>query len=85
MQFGINWNDGYEVAVHMCDERGFPRWFPLRNFGDRQGDAKCFKNFDCPALTDVQIRMLARNFNRSVKYIRISGKRFIKQQKKERL
>ena len=48
MQFGINWNEGYEVCVLMPDERGLRKWFPLRNFGDREGDAKAFKYFDCP-------------------------------------
>lgn len=39
MQFGINWNNGYEVCVLMLNERGFKQWFPLRNFGEHQGDA----------------------------------------------
>lgn len=82
MQFGINWNDGYEVCVLMEDERGLRRWLPLRNFGDREGDAKAFKYFDCPDLTDTQLRMLTKRFDRSVKYERINGRHFIKQQNK---
>lgn len=82
MQFGLNWNDGYEVAVLMPDERRLVRWHPLRNFGDRQGDAKIFKYVDCPRLTDTQIRMLAKRFDRSVKYERINSRYFIKQQNK---
>lgn len=79
MQFGINWNDGYEVCVLMEDERGLRRWLPLRNFGHRQGDARIFKEVDCPDLTDIQLRMLTKSFDRSVKYERINGKRFVRQ------
>ena len=79
MQFGLEYRDGYEVTVLMEDERGLRRWHPLRNFGDRQGDAKMFKMVDCPDLTDTQIRMLIKNFDSSVKYERINGRRFVKQ------
>ena len=82
MQFCINYNDGYEVAVLMPDERGLVRWHPLRNFGDRQGDAKIFKYNDCPRLTDTQIRMLVKRFDRSVKYERINERKFVRQQNK---
>lgn len=81
MQFCINYNDGYEVAVQMEDERGLLRWLPLRNFGDREGDAKCFKYWDCPKLTGTQLRMLIKRFDRNVKYERINGRRFVKQNK----
>lgn len=81
MQFGINWNDGYEVTVIMSDPNygGLSRHFPLRNFGDREGDAKAFKYLDCPNLTYAQIQMLIKNFSRVVKYKRINGRRFVKQ------
>lgn len=79
MQFGLNWNDGYEVTVIMPDERGIVRHQPLRNFGFRQGDARIFKEVDCPKLTDMQIRMLVKRFDRSVKYERINGRKFVKQ------
>lgn len=81
MQFGINYNDGYEVAVLMEDERGLRRWLPLRNFGDRQGDAIVFKYNDCPKLSDAQLRMLIKRFDRNVKYERINERRFVKQNK----
>lgn len=81
MQFGINWNDGYVVTVILPDPNfgGLTRHFPLRNFGDREGDAKAFKYIDCPDLTDTQIRMLIKNYNPAVKYKRISGRKFVKQ------
>ena len=62
MQFGINWNDGYEVTVLMVGEHGYLRHFTLRNFGEHQGDARIFKEADCPNLTDAQIRMLIKNY-----------------------
>ena len=77
MQFGINWRDGYEVCVLMTDERGMRRWYPLRNFGDRQGDARIFKEVDCPELTTPQLNMLIKHFDRRVKYIRITAKKFM--------
>ena len=79
MQFGINWNDGYEVTVLMVGEHGYLRHFPLRNFGERQGDARIFKEVDCPKLTDAQIRMLIKNYDPKVKYKRISGTRFVRE------
>ena len=79
MQFGINWNDGYEVTVLMVGEHGYLRHYPLRNFGDHQGDARIFKEVDCPKLTDVQIRMLIKNYDQKVKYKRISGTRFVRE------
>lgn len=81
MQFAINWDDGYVVTVILPDPNlgGYLRHFPLRNFGDREGDAKAFKYLDCPDLTDTQIRMLIKNYNPAVKYQRISGRKFVKQ------
>lgn len=79
MQFGINYRDGYEVCVLMADDRGLARWKPLRNFGDREGDAKAYKYIDCPDLTDTQLRMLIKRFDRSIKYQRINGRKFVRQ------
>lgn len=79
MEFAINWNDGYEVTVLMIGPHGYLRHYPLRNFGDHQGDAKIFKEVDCPKLTDTQLRLLIKNYNPAVKYKRINGKRFIRE------
>ena len=79
MQFGINWNDGYEVTVIMPDERGFIRHHPLRNFGHHQGDARIFKEVDCPKLSDAEIRMLIKQYDKKIKYRRINGRKFIKE------
>ena len=82
MEFGINFENGdYVVLVLLRNEEngGFPRWYRLRNFGLRQGDAKCYKNFDCPRLTYRQIKMLIKNYNKNVKWERISCTKFVVQ------
>lgn len=75
MMFQIeNTPDGYIVGVYRD-----LYWHRLRNFGDRQGDAIDFRNWDCPKLTDAQLRLLEKQFRIDVKYIRVSSTRFIKQ------
>jgi hypothetical protein len=56
------------------------RFFPLRNFGEHQGDARMFKEVDCPELTDSQLRMLIKSYDNRIIYKRINGRRFIKEQ-----
>ena len=48
-------------------------WHFLRNFGDRQGDAIAFRDYDCPKLPDTHIRMLEKNYSKDRKYIRHSN------------
>lgn len=82
MEFGINYeNGGYVVLVLLrnVDNGDFPRWYRLRNFGLRQGDARCFKEFDCPRLTDNQIKMLIKSYNKNVKWERINSRKFVVQ------
>lgn len=69
---------GYVVEVHILDSDGVMRWHPLRNFGDRQGDAKAFKEWDCPELGDDVIRTLIRRYDPTVKYMRVEKHRFMK-------
>jgi len=79
MWFGINWNDGYEVGVTMVSQSGVMKFHPLKNFGERQGDAKIFKESDCPKLKDSQLRMLIKNYNPKVKYERVGFLKYRKQ------
>lgn len=79
MIFGLNYEDGYIVKVHMIDEKGLARWFPLRNFGERQGDARIYREEDCPKLTDSDIRMTIRSYKKENKYIRLGFKKYRKQ------
>ena len=75
MMFQIeNTPGGYVVSCYYDQH-----WHPLRNFGDRQGDARFFKEHDCPKLEDGMIRVLIKHYNPSVKYIRLNGGRFKKQ------
>lgn len=61
------------------DGKGYGQWHRLRNFGERQGDAIEFRSWDCPKLSDTQLRMLIKNFDINTKYQRISYTRFVKQ------
>lgn len=79
MEFAINYREGYEVYAVMPGICGHKQFLPLRNFGDHQGDARIFKEVDCPNLKDSQIRMLIASFNRKVKYKRINSKRFVRE------
>lgn len=66
--------DGYVVQVLIGGI-----WTSLRNFGERQSDAKEFCYKDCPKLTESNIKLLVKNYNSKVKYIRINEKLFKKQ------
>lgn len=83
MQFQVNNTPGgYVVEAYVKEGPSFGRWYPLRNFGDRQGDAFAFRDFDCPSLPDTTIRALIRTYNAATKYIRVNGQKFIKQREK---
>lgn len=80
MEFAINYNKGYVVCLVAYDDTWKrKRFFPLRNFGEHQGDARLFKEADCPNMTDAQLRMLIRAYNPTTIYKRINSKRFIKE------
>lgn len=75
MMFQVsNTPEGYVVQVLICGT-----WAPLRNFGERQSDAKEFCYKDCPKLSQSSIRLLEKNYDMNVKYIRINEKLFKKQ------
>ncbi|MCQ2065851.1 MAG: hypothetical protein MJY66_08355 [Bacteroidaceae bacterium] len=74
-----NTSDGYVVAVHVIDKNGkCHAWLPLRNFGDRQSDAKDFAYLDVPKLTIEQIWQLSKRYDPAIKYKRISSHKFVK-------
>lgn len=81
MYFALNYNEGYEVCVVWANAEGYIITEPLRNFGDRQGDAKIYQLHDCHHLSVEQLRALVRNFDRHVKYNRINERLFIKEYK----
>ena len=80
MKFEVNnTQDGYIVEAYISDGTGYGQWYPLRNFGNRQGDARDFMLYDCPKLTDLELKCLIRNFDIKTKYARIGRRRFIKE------
>lgn len=80
MEFAINYEDGYVVCLVAYDEQWKrKRFFPLRNFGEHQGDARLFKEADCPNLSDTQLRLLIKSYNPNTKYKRINSRRFVKE------
>lgn len=70
---------GYIVGVYLTEGNGYGHWVRLRNFGDRQGDAICFRDYDLPKLSDTELRMLAKSFSIEKKYYRAGSRRYITQ------
>ena len=72
-------NGDYIVEAYIIDDPNSTRgyWHPLRNFGCRQGDAFAFRDWDCPKLTDGQLRLLVKNYDPGRRYIRKSGTQFV--------
>lgn len=76
-QFGLEFSGGYVVTALGVKADGFKRWFPLRNFGHHQGDARLFKEVDAPSLSQNDIIMLARNYDHKRPVKRINSRRFV--------
>lgn len=76
-----NTPDGYIVGVYLRDGNGYGQWHRLRNFGDRQGDAIEFRDYDIPTFTDQQIRLFIKTFKVEQQYIRIARNRYVKRHK----
>lgn len=75
MMFQVsNTPEGYVVQVLIVCT-----WTSLRNFGERQSDAKEFCDKDCPKLSDLHIKLLAKNYDKNIKYIRVNEKFFKRQ------
>lgn len=72
-------NGDYIVEAYIIEDPNSTRgyWHPLRNFGCRQGDAFAFRDWDCPKLTDGQLRLLVKNYDPGRRYIRRSATLFI--------
>ena len=73
-----NTPDGYIVGVYLRNESGCGHWHRLRNFGERQGDAIAFRDYDLPQLSDAQINGLIKQFKIETKYKRINKNRYEK-------
>lgn len=73
-----NTPNGYIVGAYLRDSGGNGHWHRLRNFGERQGDAICFRDYDLPDLSYSQINMLAKQFSIKDEYVRIGKNRYRK-------
>lgn len=68
---------GYIVSVYYdIDRNGNFHWHRLRNFGDRQGDAIMFRDYDVPRLDEHSLRLLIKNFDIKRKVERINNRHF---------
>ena len=77
MMFQIsNTDKGYVVEAFWPDKDGNRHWEPLRNFGDRQGDAIEYRDIDCPELDDKTIRIIIERYDPDVRYMRVKKHRF---------
>ena len=70
---------GYVVEAYWPDKDGLERWQPLRNFGDRKGDAIDFRDIDCPDLSDANIKFLIAKYDANRKYVRLRKGQYYKQ------
>jgi len=68
-----NTRHGYVVEAYMLDKDGTERWLPLRNFGERQGDALDFCRTDCPKYSLDLIRGMVNTYRPDVTYARIAN------------
>lgn len=75
-----NTPDGYIVGIFLMDGGGSGSWYRLRNFGDRQGDAIEFREWDLPGFTDAQIRLFIKTFRIENKYKRLDKNKYAKVQ-----
>lgn len=71
MYFSLSYNNGYIVTCTKIWEDGTLRCRPLRKFYE-QGDAICFKQTDCPKLSDLQIKSLVRQYDPTKQYKRLN-------------
>ena len=72
-------NGDYIVEAYIIEDPNSTRgyWHPLRNFGPRQGDAICFRDYDCPKLSDSEINALVKAYNVDRRYSRKKAGQFI--------
>ena len=73
-----NTPDGYIVGVYLRDGNGNGHWYRLRNFGDRQGDAIEFRDYDLPTFSNQQIELFLKTFDFGKKYMRKEKGRYVK-------
>lgn len=75
MYFSLEYENGFVVTITQIWEDGCWREKPLRKFKE-QGDAMVFKLHDCPKLTDLQIKMLVKTYDKNKIFVRIDERHF---------
>ena len=68
--------EGYVVECYWVDG-DYGHWRPLRNFGQRQGDAIEFRGHDLPKFSLSEIERMMKNYNPSILYERIGFGHYI--------
>lgn len=73
-------HDGYVVSAYFVtkNSNNVPRWNRLRNFGERLSDAIEYRD-DIQYIDDCILQCLAKNYDSSIKYIRVNSSKFKKQ------
>ena len=75
MYFSLEYENGFVVTLTRIWEDGCLREKPLRKFKE-QGDAMVFKMHDCPNLTELQIKMLVKNYDNKKIFVRLDERHF---------
>ena len=82
MGFHLEYDGGYIVTLTQIWEDGSLREKPLRKFKE-QGHAMIFKEHDCPHLTELQIKMLVKQYDPKILFTRIDERHFRRQKLEE--
>lgn len=70
-------NDCYVVDCYFTINRETtPRWHPLRKFS-YEGDAKAYKNWDCPEMGWGVLEHLANHYDPNIIYQRLDKDKFL--------
>lgn len=78
MKTSITYDCGYVVSAFLEDTDGLMRYKPLRNFGDRQSDAKEFAK-DIEEYSETRLNNMAKSYRNDVLYKRINEYDIIRQ------
>jgi hypothetical protein len=63
-----NTKNGYVISVYTTYDVGYNKWYPIINFGDRQGDARFFMLYELDKYNESFIRRRIKDFNPKDKY-----------------
>ena len=72
-----NTPQGYIVGAFLRDDLGHGTWVRLRNFGDRQGDAIEFREWDLPDFSLDEIKVFGKTFKIERRYKRLGRRKYV--------